>query len=200
MKRTLTDRLRRRISVAVAALIAVAVGEDITRRARAELVGADHGRVVPPVPIPHLTVRCADGTSATLDALLREHVTGVHLMFTGCSTVCPIQGAIFQRVQALLPNQRASRIQLLSLSVDPAGDTPAAMRRWLERFDARDGWIAAAPSLEDLGVIWDVFGQGRNAVENHTTQVNIIDRRGRLIFRTPQLPSPESIADLLTKV
>lgn len=200
MKRSLTDRLRRRISVGVAALLAVAVGEDITPRARAQLVGADHGRVVPPVPIPNLAVRCADGTSATLDALVRGHVTAVHLMFTGCSTVCPIQGAIFQRVQALLPDQRSTRIQLLSLSVDPTGDTPAAMRRWLERFNARDGWIAAAPSFQDLNVIWDLFGQGRNAVENHTTQVNIIDRRGQLIFRTPQLPSADSIADILKRV
>jgi protein SCO1/2 len=186
--------------VGAAAMLAAAMVEDIAPRARAQLVGADHGRIVPPVPIPALRVRCADGTAATLDALVRGHVTAVHLMFTGCSTVCPIQGAIFQRVQSLLPDQRATRIQLLSLSIDPAEDTPAAMRRWLGRFNARDGWIAAAPDPQDLDALWNLFGQGRNAVENHATQVDIIDRRGLLIFRTPQLPSADTIADLLQKV
>jgi protein SCO1/2 len=46
----------------------------------------------------------------------------------------------------------------------------------------------------------DVFGQGRNALESHTTQVNIINRQGDLVFRTPELPSAEAIADLLRRV
>ncbi len=199
---THSDLVRRRISLGVAAAFAAAVGAAIApgTRAQSQVVGADHGQVVPPVPIPAISVRCADGSSAKLDALVQGHVTALHLMFTGCSTVCPIQGAIFERVQALLPEQRRNRIQLLSLSIDPVGDTPAAMRHWLERFHAHDGWIAVAPRIEDLNSLLDLFGQGRNAVENHATQVNIIDRRGRLIFRTPQLPSADSIADLLKRV
>ncbi len=121
-------------------------------------------------------------------------------MFTGCSTVCPIQGAIFQRLQALLPDQGERAIQLLSLSVDPIVDTPAAMQNWLRRFSARIGWIAVAPDPKDLEKLLQLFGQGRNAVENHATQVNIINRRGELVFRTQQLPSADSIAELLFKV
>jgi protein SCO1/2 len=86
------------------------------------------------------------------------------------------------------------------LSIDPIDDTPAAMRAWLKRFDARDGWIAVAPEASDLNALLDLFGQGRNAVESHATQVNIINRRGELIWRTPQLPSADSIADILRKV
>jgi protein SCO1/2 len=121
-------------------------------------------------------------------------------MFTGCSSVCPMQGAIFERVQALLPDQRQRGIQLLSLSIDPQGDTPRAMQAWLERFAAREGWIAVAPEPEDLGRLLDLFGQGRNAVESHATQVNVIDRRGNLVFRTPELPSADAIADILRRV
>ena len=133
-------------------------------------------------------------------ALLQGRATALHLMFTGCSTVCPIQGAVFQRVQELLPDQLAPSRQLLSLSIDPLGDTPAAMSAWLRRFKAQDGWIAAAPAPRDLDRILELFGQGRNAVESHSTQVNIINRQGELVWRTPQLPSAESIADLLRRV
>jgi protein SCO1/2 len=103
-------------------------------------------------------------------------------------------------VQALLPDQGARAIQLISLSVDPLGDTPAALEHWLRRFRAHAGWIAAAPDPQDLERLLQLFGQGRNAVENHATQVNIINRRGELVFKTQQLPSADSIAELLRKV
>jgi protein SCO1/2 len=200
MKTTAADLARRRLCVRAAACAAV-LGFGLAPRARAALVAADHGRVDPPVPIPDIPVhRAGDGAPAGLAGLLRGRATALHLMFTGCSSVCPIQGAIFQRVQGLLPDQRARGIQLVSLSVDPLGDTPRAMRAWLERFDARDGWIAVAPEPNDLDRLLDFFGQGRNAVESHATRVNIIDRRGDLVFRTPELPSADAIANILRRV
>jgi protein SCO1/2 len=157
--------------------------------------------VDPPVPIPAIPVRRAgDGASVDLAALLRGRATALHLMFTGCSSVCPIQGAIFERVQALLPDQQARGIQLMSLSIDPLNDTPHAMRAWLERFEAREGWIAVAPMPRDLDGLLDLFGQGRNTLETHDTQVNIIDRRPDLVFRTPELPSADAIANILRRV
>jgi protein SCO1/2 len=169
--------------------------------ANAAAVAADHGRVDPPVPIPDLPVRRAgDGAPTGLARLLRGRATALHLMFTGCSSVCPIQGAIFERVQALLPDQQARAIQLISLSIDPLLDTPQALRDWLARYDAREGWIAVAPDLKDLGRMLDVFGPGRDAIETHATQVSIINRQAELVFRTPELPSAEAIANLLCKV
>jgi protein SCO1/2 len=184
-----------------AAACAAALGLGVAARASAALVAADHGRVDPPVPIPDIPVRLAgDGASAGLAGLLRGRATALHLMFTGCSSVCPIQGAIFERVQDLLPDQQTRGIQLLSLSIDPLTDTPQAMQAWLERFAARDGWIAVAPKPDDLDRMRDLFGQGRNALETHATQVNIIDRRANLVFRTPELPSADAIANLLRRV
>jgi protein SCO1/2 len=191
---------RRRVCSGALAALAQALTFTRSPRAHAQLVNADHGRIEPPVPMPDVTVRCTDGRAASLAALLQGRATAVHLMFTGCSTVCPIQGAIFQRVQSLLTDQVARGIQLLSLSIDPLEDTPAAMRSWLQRFDAHDGWIAVAPDPKDLDALLELFGQGRNAVESHATEVNIVNRHGQLVWRTRELPSADSIADILRKV
>jgi protein SCO1/2 len=156
--------------------------------------------VIPPVPLPPIGLRCADGQSTDLAALVQGRATALHLMYATCSTVCPIQGAIFERVQALLPDQDRKGILLLSLSIDPLDDTPATLRDWLGRFHARGGWVAAAPAFAQLDRLLEVFGQGRNAVENHATQVNIIDRGGQLVYRTPQLPSADSVADILRRI
>jgi protein SCO1/2 len=200
MSRTPVDLARRRVCGGALAACAPALSLAGAPSAYAELVSADHGRIDPPVPMPDVTVRCADGRAASLATLVKGHATAVHLIFTGCSTVCPIQGAIFQRVQSLLSDQSARGIQLLSLCIDPLEDTPAAMSSWLQRFDAHAGWIAVAPDPKDLDRLLELFGQGRNAVESHATEVNIVDRRGELVWRTRELPSADTIADILRRV
>ena len=192
-----TDRSRRRFCTTAVAAVVCTLG---ALRAPAQEVGSDHGRVSPHVPVPDVRVRAADGTSQGLASLLRGRATALHLMFTSCPTLCPIEAAIFQRVQLLVPDQVEHGIQLLSLSIDPENDSPAALKAWLDKFRARAGWIAVAPAPKDLGVLLELFGQGRNAIENHATQVNIINRKGELIWRTPELPSGDSIADILGKV
>jgi protein SCO1/2 len=158
----------------------------------------DHGRVDPPLPVPSLALRLHDGRTTSLSALLRDHASAVQLMFTSCTSTCPIQGAIFQRVQRQLPPGGDS--QLVSLSVDPEHDDPAALARWLARFGARERWIAAAPRREDVEKLRAFGGAGRSASDNHSTRVQIIDRQARLIWRTGDLPEAESLARLLLKV
>jgi len=198
MPQAIADPGRRRLCASAAgAMLAALAG---ARMPDAQAVNADHGRLIPPVPIPDIRVRDADGKYSSLAAMVRGRATALHLMFTGCSTVCPIQGAIFERVQSLLPDQRERRIQLLSLGIEPLEDTPAAMRAWLRRFDAHAGWTAVAPDIDDLPRVLQIFGRGQNSVENHATQVNIINPSGELVWRTPQLPSAESVADILRQV
>lgn len=163
------------------------------------IVGYHGGRVTPPVPVPDVPVRTADGRATRLRALLNGRVTALQLFFTGCSSTCPIQGAVFQRVQGLLGPRGHPDVQLLSLSVSPLEDTPARMRAWLARFDARPGWIAAAPELKDVDVLQALFGGGLTGLDNHSTQVQIVDRAGALIWRTYELPSAESVADILRR-
>lgn len=160
-----------------------------------------HGRVNPPLPPPDIEVVCQDGAKLRLPALLRGRATALHAMFTICQATCPIQGAIFARVQKLLPDQAARKIQLVSLSIDPRRDSPAILRKWLAGFHARPGWIAAAPSLEADGETVRTFtGGGNTPADNHTTQVLVFNRQGLLIWRTFDFPEADEIATILRKV
>lgn len=182
----------------VAGGLAVLVSPSLARGADA---ASDHGRVQPPVPAPDIEVVSQDASKARLRALLRGRATALHAMFTSCRATCPMQGAIFARVQKLIADQSARGIQLISVSVDPRRDTPAALRKWLEGFHARPGWIAAAPLVEADGDTVRAFtGGGRNVADNHTTQVLIFNREGLLIWRTFELPEAEEIATILRKV
>lgn len=166
----------------------------------APIVGADHGRLRPPVPLPDIIVRCSSGETIRLHQLLEHRVTAIQLMFTQCTTVCPIQGVIFSRVQAMLADVAHEHgAQLLSLSVDPVHDSPRALRGWLKRFGASHDWIGAVPEANDLQQVLGSFGQQQTNLAGHATQVNISNRQAELIWRTGELPPPETIADILRK-
>jgi len=160
----------------------------------------EHGRIRPPVPAPDLPLVAQDGARTTLPRLLAGRVTALQVMFTACTTTCPIQGAIFARVQKLIPDQVARGIQLVSLSVDPERDSSAALAAWLRRFKARSGWIAASPRPADVDQVRAFFGIGRTASDNHSTQVQLFDRTGALMWRTGELPEADEVATLLGRV
>lgn len=183
----------------MASLLGMAAMSLMPRRALAQTTARDHGAIKPPLPAPEMTVVRHDGVSTTLARLLDGHVTAVQLMFASCTTTCPIQGAIFARVQTLLPGQVERGIQLLSLSVDPQHDTPLVLKRWLHRFKGRAGWVAAAPPIGDVERLRDFAGRGPSPSDNHSTQIQIFNRQGLLVWRTGPLPDAEEIASLLRK-
>ena len=94
----------------------------------------------------------------------------------------------------------AKGMQLLSLSVDPEADTPKALSAWLTHFNAGPAWIAAAPSPQDGPRLQSFFGRASGRYADHSTQVNIVDRQGRLVWRTVELPTAEEIAGVLQRV
>src|SRR3954468_20871151 len=74
-----------------------------------EQLEAQHGRIIPPMNVPAIPMLCSNGSLQTLTALTRGKATAVQLMFSQCTTTCPIQAAIFQQVQKLLPESARHR-------------------------------------------------------------------------------------------
>ena len=166
------------------------------------------GAVVPPRPIRPWAVTTHEGRSSDLRAVLLGHVSAVQLMFTGCSAICPIEAGLFAQAQALYdlqpPDAPGSPVQFVSITIDPLADGPAALAAWLQRFDAGRRWRAVAPRVQDVDSIVSMFGNGGEVRpagrDPHTGQVFVVDRRGALVFRTPSLPTAQSIVAALRQV
>jgi protein SCO1/2 len=156
------------------------------------------GPIRPPRPLPDITVRMEDGTEASLATVLRGHWTMMHLMFTSCSTTCPIQGAVFERTQALIAGDRG-KLELLSISIDPAGDSPSAMRRWLDSFEAGPQWRGVIPDIAGLPRLAETLNGTGDGVDVHDARVYFIDPSGQLVYTTEDMPSPEVLRSLSTE-
>jgi protein SCO1 len=153
------------------------------------------GPLRPPLPAPRLSLTADDGKRFELTERLRGRITALQLMFTGCSATCPIQGALFAAVAPLLAGQR--EMQLLSLSIDPLGDSPQAVHSWLTRFGTHTNWQGAVPRVEDVDRLLD-FVRGRAAgADRHTAQVYVFDRQARLAYRTADLPPARFVAETM---
>ncbi len=158
---------------------------------RAGAAAAETGSVVPRLAPPALALHDEDGGRFVLDARLRGKATAVQLMFTGCSTTCPPQGALFAAVAGAGLHANA---QLLSISIDALGDTPAALARWLGLFGRPAGWHAAVPAPKDADPLADWLKGAPGRSGTHTAQVFLFDRAGRLCYRTGDMPPARDIA------
>lgn len=167
---------------------------------------ADHfpfGALSAPREVPAWMVTTADGAVVPLPHLLKGHVTAVQLMFTSCNAICPLQGATFAKAQTQLGHEIADA-QFVSISIDPGTDTPVAMHKWLQTFDAKAGWTGVTPKPSDLVALQAVLGEGGMAqpqgADPHSGQVYIINREGMLVFRTAAMPSASGIVAAMRTV
>ena len=113
----------------------------------------------------------------------------VHFVYTGCSTVCPVQTRALAEVQRQLPPASRQRVHLLSISLDPLSDTPKALKAYALGMGADlSGWslVTGRPAdIERLSEALRLFRPGPDVrrPEDHATGLWLIDRDGRVRVR-----------------
>lgn len=122
----------------------------------------------------------------------------VNFVFTGCSTVCPVQTQVLAGLRRELAPPLRARVQFLSVSLDPLGDTPAALRSFARRMGAdQPGWTFVTGRPQDVDRLADalrLFDRDKPAPrpENHATGLWLIDARGQLRQRYAGSP-PDTV-------
>ncbi|WP_044043103.1 SCO family protein [Caballeronia insecticola] len=159
------------------------------------------GLVSPPVRLDDIQLVDQTGRTRLLNDLLRQNVTALQTVYTGCGTVCPLQGSLFSAVQQRMAGLRVRRpVRLLSVGIDPLSDSPAALHAWLARFDAGPAWNAATPALTDVDHMRASLSGSTTplgALADHATQVYCFDANAMLRWRSADLPRVNDVCDVL---
>ncbi len=82
-------------------------------------------------------------THRFLTDLVRDRAVIINTMFTVCRGSCPGTSETLERMRHTLQKTFAGRISFLSLSIDPAQDTPEALREYADLYGA------GKPALKD---------------------------------------------------
>ena len=107
--------------------------------------------------VPAFSLVGSDGQPLS-QAQLAGKVWVADFIFTRCPGLCPMLSAQMARVQDALGRDHTSGVQLVSFSVDPANDTPAALRSYAQRFRAdKDRWLFVTG---DRDALYALIGQG----------------------------------------
>jgi protein SCO1 len=154
------------------------------------------GPVSPAREFPILAAVANDGGTVSLPTMFEGHWTLAQFMFTGCSTTCPLQGAIFQETQRRLKVE-GLEVSLLSVSIDPLGDTPESLTGWLAQFEAGKNWKGIIPKPDGLTAILDLMGGRGEGVDVHDARVYLIQPDAKLAYITEEMPAPAALVGLI---
>jgi cytochrome oxidase Cu insertion factor (SCO1/SenC/PrrC family) len=122
------------------------------------------------------------------DADLKGKVWIVACFFTCCTESCPQLSGAMARLQSELAGE--SDIRLVSLTVDPAHDTPQKLAQYAENYQANgEKWLFLRGNEEDVHrfVMQQLkLGVGRNDAPDatpgsrmiHSDKLTLVDRRG----------------------
>jgi len=91
-----------------------------------------------------------------VEPALREKAVAITFLDTQCTEACPIIARQIGEAMRLLGNDR-EQVLAVAFSVDPANDTPARIRSFLERFRARDELRYVSGTVSELRPVWDGF-------------------------------------------
>ena len=230
LRRARPGRRRRRRELAWLAAATLALG--------AAGAGSDHGahdaapaapapdaapRFEPPEPgsyaLPPLatleryTLLDPEGRPAPLLELAPGEVAFVSFVYLSCTDACPAATATLQRLdrRAAADPRLAGRVELVTVSFDPARDDPAAMARFREQLAHRGSWrFLTAADAAGIAPVLRAFGQDvtprlmdeghAGGRLRHVLKVFLVDdaRRIRNVYSTGFLDPRVLVNDALT--
>jgi protein SCO1/2 len=93
------------------------------------------GLVSPPLPKPGFVLTDTSGAAFDFRQKTKGYVTLLFFGYTYCPDQCPMHMANLSAALKKLPPGIADQVKLVFVTTDPARDSPAVLRRWLDLFD-----------------------------------------------------------------
>jgi protein SCO1/2 len=139
----------------------------------------------PPAPAPALQLHNYQGHLVNIDSYRGKAVL-VTFLYTNCPDVCPLITASLHASLEMMGKAAAAKTQIIAVSVDPRGDTRAAVAAFLARHEMTGRMQYLIGSAAELGRVWAAWNVGseRDAQQpqlvNHTGLVYGISASGKI--------------------
>jgi protein SCO1/2 len=109
-----------------------------------------------------------NGKPENLAKLMEGRTIVVNTIFTSCDASCPIMEKTFATIQDHYASQMGKELVLVSISVDPANDTPQALKAYASKVKAKDGWYFLTGTKEQVDYALKRFGVPAEKREMHS--------------------------------
>lgn len=122
--------------------------------------------------------------------LVRDRVAVVNFMFTGCSTVCPVQGNLLSGASRRLAREMGETVIFTSVSISPLTDTPEALVQFADSYAAGRGWHFLRAGVPETQRFQEGFDSLAPRIEDHPPMIAIGRANSASWSRLYGTPSP----------
>ena len=153
--------------------------------------------------IYQLPLPLTDSNGQTRDwRTLRGKPHLVSMFYTSCQYICPLIVESGKAVERQLTPAQQKKLGVVLISMDPARDDPAALKKVAEqrKLDTTR-WTLASPPAGEVRAVAGVLGIRYRLLAdgefNHSSALILVDANGRILARTEKIgskPDPESVA------
>ena len=136
--------------------------------------------------------------------VLRGRPQVIALFFTNCEHSCPLIVAYMKAIEKALPPSVHGKVDFLLVSIDPARDTPEALRAFRAKHElSTEHWtlLRGSPDAtrELAAMVGFNYQPGSPTQYAHSLLISVLDESGVIIFQQAGLgrPADEAVASLL---
>jgi protein SCO1 len=196
-------------AVGLAALVAGCGGsssstDPATTSTTAEFAGLTAN---PPKPAPPLKLDNYLGQPVNM-ADYRGKAVLVTFIYDHCPDVCPLIVSNFHAAQNQLSPAERKQLQIIAVSVDPKGDTPKSVKKFLAEHQMTGRMqylIGSRPQLENVWAQWGIKSKSDPTRKNpdlveHSAQIYGISASGKITTLYPSNFKPEQIVHDVPKL
>ncbi len=191
--------MMRRAGIVLLALVTIGVSWWVAQRLRPYEF---NGRVLqPPEPAPDFTLIGPEGQPVRLSDF-RGKVVLLFFGYASCPDVCPTTMYDLARAVEMLPPEKAERVQVIMITVDPERDTRERLDAFVRNFHPSFLGLTGSPeAIAQVAKQYNIFyakDEGTDATDYlmvHTASVTLIDPEGYIKLVYPFGTEPKAFAE-----
>jgi protein SCO1 len=153
-----------------------------------------------PKQAPPLALKSYLGAPVNI-ASFRGKAVLVTFLYTHCPLACPLITSKLHTALSEMSAAERRRVEVIAVSVDPRGDTPATVAQFLADHGMTGRMQYLIGSADALGAVWQRWGIGSRrdagdpALVAHTALVYGITATGKIVTIYPSTFNPRSIVN-----
>lgn len=161
----------------------------------------DHGAGKLRIKLPDTVLTDHNGKAVRFRAdAMADRLVVINFVYTTCTTVCPVQSALFADLQQRLGERAGKDVALISVSVDPLRDTPPRLKEFAARYKAGPGWRFLTGSRQAVDEVLKAFDVYTPNFADHPAAVLVGDPRSGEWVRYFGFPGTNQILGRITEL
>ena len=128
--------------------------------------------------VPNVPVTTQDGRSLLFDDdVLKGKISIISFIYTSCRDICPVVTARLSQLEEKLGDAVGRDYFFVSISIDPAIDTPDKLKEYGKAFSAGPSWLFLTGQQADIDLIRHRLGERSRALTEHRNEVLLYNDR-----------------------